>query len=254
MSKDVLDIIELNRIIATKLIECGDEVNRVEEIINDIIISEGFKEPNVFGISTGLFYSFKDDKQIYTDVIRINKRGTNLKDIIIYTDIANKIINKEITIQNAIENIKNIKSKKHPIIKILSAGLSTGFFSLLYGGNKIDFSIAFICGLVIQMITMTFKRTNIFHFLNSLICSFITTIIAIISIRVLNKGNLNNIVIGSIMLILPGLTLTNSIKDVLMGNLVAGTSRLSEAFFIALAISIGVVIAILLSTKVGVII
>lgn len=254
MSKEVIDLIEIIKIISTRLIESGDEINRVEEIINDIIISEGYTEANVFAISTGIFYSFKRKNKIYNDVIRIKKRGTNLKNIVLYTNISNEIINHKKSIKSSLEEIKSIEIKKHNIINIICGGLSTGFFTLLYGGNTIEFLISFICGLIIELITITFKRVDIFHFLNSLICSFISTTIAIILINLISKGNLDNIVIGSIMLILPGLTFTNSIKDIIMGNLVSGTSRLSETFFVAVAISIGVILSIVITSKVGIVI
>ncbi|MNF09932.1 hypothetical protein D3C80_2107260 [compost metagenome] len=46
-------------------------------------------------------------------------------------------------------------------------------------------------------------------------------------------------IIGSIMLLVPGLAITNAIRDTMAGDLVAGLTRSAEAFLIALAIAIG---------------
>ena len=44
---------------------------------------------------------------------------------------------------------------------------------------------------------------------------------------------------GSIMLLVPGLALTNSIRDLLEGQLVSGLTRAAEAFFVGLSAAIG---------------
>lgn len=41
------------------------------------------------------------------------------------------------------------------------------------------------------------------------------------------------------MLLVPGLAITNAIRDTMAGDLVAGLTRSAEAFLIALAIAIG---------------
>ena len=49
----------------------------------------------------------------------------------------------------------------------------------------------------------------------------------------------NSIIIGSIMLLVPGLAITNSIRDTLAGDLLSGIARAMESFLIAVAIAAG---------------
>jgi uncharacterized membrane protein YjjP (DUF1212 family) len=49
----------------------------------------------------------------------------------------------------------------------------------------------------------------------------------------------DKIIIGSIMLLVPGLSITNAIRDTIAGDLVAGISRGLEAFLVAVAIAVG---------------
>ncbi len=50
---------------------------------------------------------------------------------------------------------------------------------------------------------------------------------------------LDNIIIGGIMLLVPGLSITNAIRDTMSGDLVAGTARAVEALFITVGIVAG---------------
>ena len=52
--------------------------------------------------------------------------------------------------------------------------------------------------------------------------------------------------IGNIMLLIPGMALTNSIRDLLCGDIVAGLLRLVESLLIALAIAAGYSIPLIL--------
>ena len=50
---------------------------------------------------------------------------------------------------------------------------------------------------------------------------------------------LDNIIIGGIMLLVPGLAITNAIRDTMSGDLVSGTARGVEAFLLSVAIAAG---------------
>ena len=50
---------------------------------------------------------------------------------------------------------------------------------------------------------------------------------------------MDTIIIGSIMLLVPGIAITNAIRDTIAGDLVSGVSRSMEALFIAIAIAAG---------------
>ena len=45
--------------------------------------------------------------------------------------------------------------------------------------------------------------------------------------------------IGALMLLVPGLALTNAIRDLINGDLIAGTSRMVEAALVGSALAIG---------------
>ena len=73
----------------------------------------------------------------------------------------------------------------------------------------------------------------------SIISGALVSLLAFIAVKFNIAPNMNEIIIGSLMPLVPGLAITNSLRDIIDGNLVAGSAKFIEAFFIAVGIAIG---------------
>ena len=56
----------------------------------------------------------------------------------------------------------------------------------------------------------------------------------------------DKVIIGDIMLLIPGMMLTNSIGDILLGDVISGSIRLIEAVMLAASLALGIMAAIIL--------
>ena len=65
---------------------------------------------------------------------------------------------------------------------------------------------------------------------------------ALLGVAVGFGHNYDVVIIGSIMPLVPGLLMTNSIRDMISGDFMAGISRFSEALLIAAGIAAGAAI------------
>lgn len=54
----------------------------------------------------------------------------------------------------------------------------------------------------------------------------------------------DKVLIGIIMLLIPGIMLTNSIRDILLGDIISGSLRLVEAILMAATLALGIMAAI----------
>ena len=54
----------------------------------------------------------------------------------------------------------------------------------------------------------------------------------------------DKVLIGIIMLLIPGIMLTNSIRDILLGDIISGSLRLVEAILMAATLALGMMAAI----------
>ena len=76
--------------------------------------------------------------------------------------------------------------------------------------------------------------------LYTLLSGAISAAIAVFSVRLYPLGNQTSIIIGAIMPLLPGLAITNAIRDTVNGDLVSGVARTADALLKAVAIAAGV--------------
>lgn len=63
----------------------------------------------------------------------------------------------------------------------------------------------------------------------NIICSFIIGTGICLTARLIPVLNLDKVMIGDIMLLIPGIAMTNAIRDIIMGDTVSGTMRLVES-------------------------
>ncbi|PWM46573.1 MAG: threonine/serine exporter [Clostridiales bacterium] len=242
-SSDINVFIKILSIIGTIILENGGETSRAEEAVSRIC--HGYnKNVEVLVIPTGVFISVTEDDVTYNTLIkRVKKRTINLEKLDRVNTLSRELSERRITLEEAMAQccmISNSKKKKYNrwLIPVYT-GLSSGLFSLLFNGMWFDFIIAFISGFIVQFIAMSFRQTDVFHFLMSLIGGVVCAVTAVLSVNLFGLGSVNIIIISSIMPLLPGLAMIKSIRDTMTGDLVSGTARLAEVVIVAVSLAVG---------------
>ena len=241
-------ILELATNAGRIMLENGAETYRVEEIIS--VIGKNFNsEINSYATLTGIISTIKDSKgNFITNTIRISQRTMNLS----------KIDEIHYLGKNISEyNLDDLKLKLEIIEKNMSYGskfnllayaIAAGSFTLLFGGNLIEAIFSGINGLIIYLYLKSMSTFKISNFFINGIGSALIAIFSIISLKFNFVHSIDKVIIGSLMLLVPGMALTNAVRDVINGDLMAGMARGLEAFFIAasLAVGSGIILAIFL--------
>ncbi|GAA0721939.1 threonine/serine exporter family protein [Clostridium malenominatum] len=224
------------------MLQSGAEIYRVEETIGRICISYGVQIAHSFVTPTGIIMSITDNKDIVlTKVVRINKRTVDLDKIAKVNDFSRKISVEHMDFDFAEEMLREINNSGNYSKKTLSisSSIAAGFFTLLFGGTFKDFLISLTIGFIIKWLSITLQKIDTNAFFINAIGGAVSSFIALLSTALGLGDNTDKIVIGSLMLLVPGLAITNAIRDTLAGDLLAGNSRASEAFLIAVAIAVG---------------
>ena len=68
--------------------------------------------------------------------------------------------------------------------------------------------------------------------------------LALLLTRVGVGENVDAITIGTLMVLVPGMALTNAMREIMAGDIISGVNRTAEAILTATAISLGVVISL----------
>lgn len=237
------------RLAGRLLLENGAETYRVEDTVSYICEKFGLQDVSVLALPTGTIYSFVDeDGQPHSEVIRTKVRTTNLGHITKVNAISRSLTAGEISLENGYEQLKAISlAKPQPLwLAVMANSVSASFFAILFGGGWFEFIIAWGCGATARLLALLFSENSVSSTMHALLSGAVSAAIAIGSVKLFGMGNLSPIITGAIMPLLPGLAITNAIRDTVNGDLVSGVARTADALLKAVAIAAGVGIVIAL--------
>lgn len=242
MQLDVNKILQISCEAGRIILENGGETYRVEETI--IRICKAYKVDNAdcFVTPTGIVISCRDlDGRNFSIVKRIKNRTVNLGKISKVNDISRRVHNENLNINFVEDELKKIDSyaSYNKKICVVCSSFIAAFFTLIYGGNISDFIVSFFIGGIIQLTLYLLKKLNSNIFFTNVLGAVIASFFALLSVNFGLASHLDKIIIGSIMLLVPGIAITNAIRDSIAGDLLSGLSRGLEAFLIAVAIAVG---------------
>lgn len=230
------------------ILRSGGEIRRVEDTINRIGYAFGAAHVEVFTITSMMVASLRlPDGTYASQVRRILESGNDLHKLNMYNRISRRICAHEITLDQAQELIRQTKrSRPYPAwVTYIAAVLGAGGFALFFGGDFADAAVAAVIG-VIMMLLESHRPSFVNGMAQAIISSFAAGILAIILVRLGLAHNVDKVMIGTIMLLIPGLTIGTSIRDMLCGDLITGFFRFIQSLLLATIIALGYGAAILL--------
>ncbi|SHJ85028.1 Uncharacterized membrane protein YjjP, DUF1212 family [Anaerobranca californiensis DSM 14826] len=226
----------------------GAETYRVEETTCYILKALGVNYTESFVTPTGIFLSCDnpEDKNPYSVIKRIKNRQLNLQKVSEVNNFSRKIVAGEIPLKEAMDILRQIDNspRYNRVLRAFSASLLAASFSMLLGGTKFDFLPAFITSLAVQGTVLNLEKNSFSYFLTNIAGGFVAAVMAILFSEFGWGNNIDKTIIGSIMTLVPGVAITNAIRDSISGDLMSGTARAAEAFLVAVAIASGVGIAL----------
>lgn len=228
--------------IGEKMLTCGGEVHRVEDSVSRIAMSLGSHRADVFIITSQMTATVFDQfGNSHTQTRRIKEGGTNLEKLHRLNDLSRNICNNKLSLKEAKEELSKIEKTKvyAPALTILAQGIIAGTFALFFGGTIIEALCAFLIGTLLRGITLILAQGKINNIFSKFICSALTTALALLLVKLGQIKTIDNIMIGNIMALIPGIGFTNAMRDLFMGDSISGVLRTIEAVLLALAIAAG---------------
>ena len=237
------------------MLKSGAETYRVEDTISRILESNHFKTVNTFVIPTGIMVTITGDSfPICTKVVRVKDRTTRLDRIEKLNQLSRDYVNNSISLEDANKLLAEIKafSGYSTRYTLLWIGLSCAFVSIMFKGGPFEFVLSFFIGLLFAVLKDYLNRRQIVNFFIHFICALLIGFCTMAcSFLFKEKINIEPIVIGCIMPLLPGVSFTTAVRDAIGDELLSGISRGVEALLIAVAIAAGIGVSFALSYKLG---
>ncbi|WP_296878081.1 threonine/serine exporter ThrE family protein [Thomasclavelia sp.] len=236
--KQLIDAIsEIGRL----LLKFGAEIYRVEESLIRMCQSYGYSDVEVFALPSYFTLTVVlTNDQAYTTSKRSRHNRINLDKIYELNNLVRYTCNNTPTLaylKQEMNRIKNIKTNY--LLVFLGYGIGSGFFATFFGGGIPETIVAFIIGFILYYFILLMEYLDINNLVSTLLSSMLLTSLAIIACNFQLASNSQSITIGCLMILTPGVAITNSLRDIMGGDYISGTARMLEALLTAVFIAIG---------------
>lgn len=228
---------------------CGAEIYRVEDTLNRIAKAYGAQEANVLVITSSIVVTLTmPENEPLTQTLRLRKGGsTDLLLLEQLNALSRKICAAPPSVQEFERRLDEVlHNRPDPRLFLLGSILGASGSTVFFGGTLADAALAgciavLIC-LMQQKLAGFFMNQIEFQF----VASFIGGAAVFLMCELLPMLHADKVIIGDIMLLIPGMMLTNSIGDILLGDVISGSIRLIEAVMLAASLALGIMAAIIL--------
>ena len=204
----------------------------------------GVADAQVFAIPNCLIVSLTQPTgQPVTRVCRIPAHGIDLDHLELCNGLCRTLCRDTPPLEQALEQVSRIPGNR-PIYSeraiILGHFLVGAFFTPFFGGNLLDSLCGGLCGVAIALSTRLLRHiAGSSAFFHTLLSAALSSFLAQLLVRFGAAGNVDAITVGALMLLVPGVSLTTSMREVMAGDMVSGVTRLAESLLTATAIALG---------------
>lgn len=229
------------------MLDSGAEIARVEDSLTRMGNSFGAIKTHAFVINSSIELTvlFEDGETI-TRTRRIRSNGsTDFEKLRLLNSLSRQCVKQRMPVEELRTEVDAIKCKQIPPWKTyLGSFLAASSFCVFFGGSYLDALLSgavalFICLLQFRFSPLTPNKV-FFLFIASLLMG---TIVSLFNLLVPGL-HIDKIIIGDIMLLIPGISITTAVRDTLIGETISGITRLADCLVWAAALAAGIMIVI----------
>ena len=232
--------------IGEQMLCSGAEVSRVEDSIRRICLSYGAERVDVFTITSSIVVTICGQSfGTVTQTRRIAGLQNDLHRLELLNALSRRIVAQKLSFDQVRQELEEIASAPRYTFcqQALIYALISASFSLFFGGDLWDAAASALIGAVMKWIDTAVKWMDLNSILAALVCSGLGGLMAFACVNLGFGTSVDKISIGNIMLLIPGIMLTNSLRDLFNGDTISGLLRFLEALLVAVIIAFGFVVA-----------
>lgn len=229
------------------MLESGSEIYRSEETMMHLAHSFGLNKVDIFTLATCIYVTCEQDGDAYTRIRRIHPKATNLTKVSRINQLSRDMEKTPMALATFKHHLNNIErdEKGLGILQVMVVAIACALFSyMLQDCCFKDFCCTAVICFVAYYLLELLNQQPIHQLFKNMLMTIFMTSLAIGCVELGLGQQIDDIIIGCIMLVVPGAAMTNAIRDILNGDILSGTIRVAEALIIALGIVIGVGLAL----------
>lgn len=234
----------------------GGEVSRVEDSIRRICTSYGFDRADVFCITSSIITtaSFAQDdegsstQQNCTQTCRISHTENDFDKLGQVNSLSRSICSSykdPDEVLARLEEIRCMPERPLPVQMLIYAAVPAAF-TVFFGGNAADLLISGLTGAILLCLRRRLQEASFNALFVALVCSLAGGLLANMMSLGIQDAHAALISIGNVMVFIPGVKFTNSIRDLLTGETITGLICLAESLLLSAVVALGFAAAALI--------
>ena len=232
--------------IGEQLLISGAEVGRVEDTIRRICTAYGAERVDVFSITSSIITTMYGDAfGSCTQTRRVSSTQNDLNRMDRLNQLSRSIcaeLPAPAEIRTVLAQIEAGPRFSFRAMLLIYA-LISGSFSVFFGGDWMDMLASAIIGVMLKFLESLIKKGSVNALFRALLCSIAGGFLANLSVCAGLGHHVDLICIGNVMLFIPGIAFTNSLRDMFSGDTITGLIRFCESVLLAIIVALGFTVA-----------
>lgn len=243
---DYNTLIDLASDLGYELSMSGAETFRVEDSMKRVLASYSV-DAEVFAIPNYIIVSIVTESgKPITRMRRVGFHGNNLDAVEKLNALSRAICNRHPSPKEAMDWLDMVR-KAVPcyglLVYLLGNFLGAAGFAMLFQCGIRDTLLSGICGILGGLVNRYMEQRKVNPFFTTIAAAYLMAFLAY-TMNVFGLArNVDGVVIGGLMILVPGLLFTNAMRDIIYGDTNSGINRIVQVVLIAFAIALGTAVA-----------
>ncbi len=246
------EVLHLALEVGVGILSCGGSVSRVETAVDRICRAYGAAEVNVAAFPSMIIASASDaEGRGYSYMKRVYSTSNNLSLLEKYNQLSRDICKFVYPPEEGLKKCFGVahNNPRNKWITIIGAALVAGFYSIFFGGTIADVLPALVVAFGMSLLNELLSTRSLNVYATTFLLSLVGGVLSVALCKLLNIIGLAcqgaYVMIGTIMILIPGLMTTNAVRDMFTGDLMSGTFQLINGILLAVVIAAGYGVSIL---------
>lgn len=226
-----------------RLMISGAEIYRAEDSVGRLLKAYGLESGEVFAIPNCLNVSIQNgDSEPLTRIRRIPEHGTSIEMLERYNALCRELCRETPPYEEAMARLAAVTKSRtnYPVwLQMVAYYAAAAAFCLFFEGTLMDCLISGVSGVVVGLGLLFMSRLGANGFFKTIASSALSALFTLCVALLWPTINVDAIIIGAYMALVPGVAFTTALRDIMAGDLVSGIAKCAEGIFIAVAITVG---------------
>ncbi len=220
----------------------GTPADRLEDSLGRVCAKLEL-EAELFTTPTAIIMSFGKPTELRSRLMRVEGGELDMGKLAQVDALVDDVLEKEVPLDAATQKLDDIiagRSRFGRGLSTFASGMTSAALAVFFGGGIYDVLLAAAIGNTLGLLATLMKRSTdqarVFELVGAAFAAFAAEVVSSMT----DVINPSLVTLASLIILLPGLSLTVAMTELATRNLIAGTARLMSAVIVLLELVMGV--------------